>query len=392
MLQEYTNIRLNHLAKTEKTLVLCIDGDNDIGIKADITTPVIGRQLNLDSATRLAVSDPEEADANAMFGAVKLLDELVKQYPRESFEVATIAGSSSGGVEADRNMVKELTAVLREFKASGVILVTDGFADEELVPIIQSRIPITSIHHVVVKHSERIEETYAVIFRYMKMLIEDPYYSKVSLGVPGILLVIFGFLTASNQLENAGMVMAFVMGLILMLKGFGWDQRLAELRPRLPPPERWINIASTFLGGIVFLVGAIQGIDYAWSIIPLPIQPFWDLTYWASNAADLLGAFILHGADMISLGIGISILGDGASTYIQDREDVKAWGNVIGLIFLLWMRPIVIEAAKVLRNPGTEITVFSPLIVYTLAGAITTITAVVWIYRKTGRELFSRNK
>ena len=380
------------MAKTEKTLVLCIDGDNDIGIKANITTPVIGRQLNLDSATRLAVSDPEEADANAMFGAVKLLDELVKQYPDESFEVATIAGSSSGGVEADRNMVKELTDVLKEYKANGVILVTDGFADEELVPIIQSRIPITSIHHVVVKHSERIEETYAVIFRYMKMLIEDPYYSKVSLGVPGILLVIFGFLTASNQLENAGMVMAFVMGLILMLKGFGWDQRLAELRPRLPPPERWINIASTFLGGIVFLVGAIQGIDYAWSIIPLPIQPFWDLTYWASNAADLLGAFILHGADMISLGIGISILGDGASTYIQDREDVKAWGNVIGLIFLLWMRPIVIEAAKILRNPGTEITIFSPLIVYTLAGAVTTITAVVWIYRKTGRELFSRNK
>jgi putative membrane protein len=297
-----------------------------------------------------------------------------------------------GGVEADRKMVKELTDVLKTYKANGVILVTDGFADEELVPIIQSRIPITSIHHVVVKHSERIEETYAVIFRYIKMLIEDPYYSKVSLGVPGILLVIFGFLTASNQLENAGMVMAFVMGLILMLKGFGWDQRLAALRPRLPPPERWINIASTFLGGIVFLVGAIQGIDYAWSIIPLPIQPFWDLSYWASNAADLLGAFILHGADMISLGIGISILGDGASTYIQDREDVKAWGNVIGLIFLLWMRPIVIEAAKILRNPGTEITVFSPLIIYTVAGAVTTITAVVWIYRRTGRELFSRNK
>ncbi|TRO53516.1 DUF373 family protein [Candidatus Bathyarchaeota archaeon] len=392
MLQEYTNIRLNPLAKTEKTLVLCIDGDNDIGIKADIKTPVVGRQANLESATNLAVSDPEEADANAMFGAIKLFDELIKQYPNESFELATIAGSGNGGVEADRKMVKELTEVLTVYKANGVILVTDGFADEELVPIIQSRIPITSIHHVVVKHSERIEETYAVVFRYMKMLIEDPYYSKVSLGVPGILLLIFGFLTASNQLENAGMVMAIVMGLILMLKGFGWDQRLAELRPRLPPPERWINIASTFLGGIVFLVGVIQGIDYAWSIIPLPIQPFWDLSYWASNAADILGAFILHGADMISLGIGISILGDGASTFIQDREDVKAWGNVIGLIFLLWMRPIVVEAAKILRNPGTEITLFSPLIVYTLAGAVTTITAVVWIYRRTGRELFSRNK
>ena len=374
----------------EQTLIICIDGDNDIGIKAKIDTPIIGRQANLESATTLAISDPEEADANAMFGAIKLYNQMIEKYPDESFEVATIAGSSKGGVEADRKMVKELGIVFESYPANGVILVTDGFADEELVPIIQSRIPITSIHHVVVKHSERIEETYAVIFRYLKMLIEDPYYSRVSLGVPGILLVIFGFLTASNQLENAGMVMAFVMGLILLLRGFGWDQRLVELRPRLPPTDRWINIASTGLGGIVALVGFIQGIDFAWSIIPLPVQPFWVLSYWASNSADILGAFTIHGADMITLGIGIAILGDGISTFVQDRDDTRVWTNVIGLIFLFWMRPIVIEASKVLRNPGTEITLLSPLIVYTVAGALTTIIAVTWIYRKIGRELFSR--
>jgi putative membrane protein len=376
----------------ERTLILCIDGDNDIGKKANIQTPILGRRLNLKSATKLAVSDPEEADANAMFGAIKLYDQLIEQYPDEIFEIATIAGSTISKIEADRKMVKELTNILSNFNASGVILVTDGFADDELVPIIQSRIRITSIHHVVVKHSERIEETYAVIFRYMKMLIEDPYYSKVSLGVPGILLVIFGFLTASNQLENAGMVMAFVMGLILLLKGFGWDRRLAAIKPRLPPPERWINLASSGLGGVVFLVGVIQGIDYAYSIVPLPIMPFWNLTYWASNAANLLGAFIIHGADMISLGIGIAILGDGASTFIQDREDTKVWGNVIGIIFLIWMRPISIEAAKILRNPGTKITMFSPLIIYTVMGAVTTITIVTWVYRRIGRELFSRNR
>jgi putative membrane protein len=376
----------------ERTLILCIDGDNDIGSKADIPTPILGRRLNLDSATRLAVSDPEEADANAMFGAIKLYDQLIEQYPDETFEIATIAGSNISKIEADRKMVRELTEVLSKFNTSGVILVTDGFADNELVPIIQSRIPIISIHHVVVKHSEKIEETYAVIFRYMKMLLEDPYYSKVSLGVPGIFLVIFGFLTASNQLENAGMVMAFVMGLLLLLKGFGWDRRLAALKPRLPPPERWINLASSVLGGVVFLVGTIQGIDYAFSIVPLPIMPFWNLTYWASNAPNLLGAFIIHGADMISLGIGIAILGDGASIFIQEREDTKVWRNVIGLIFLLWMRPIVIEAAKILRNPGTKITMFSPLIIYTVMGAVTTITVVTWVYRRIGRELFTRNR
>ena len=378
------------MAEPDRTLILCIDSDDDIGIKGSVKTPIIGREANIQAATKLALSDPEEADANAMFGAVKLYDKLMKDYPDEAFEIATIAGSGKGGVEADRAMVRELGSVQKQFIADGVIIVTDGFADEELVPIIQSRIPITSIHHVVVKHSERIEETYAVIFRYLKMLVEDPYYSKVSLGVPGILLVIFGFLMASNQLENGGMVVAFVMGIVLVLKGFGWDSKLAELEPRLPPPDRWINLITTGLGGIVFIIGIVRGLDSAWNIIPLPIAPFWDLTYWATNSADLISAFISKGTDMVTLGLGIAIAGDGISTYVQNKEDPKVWSNMIGILVLLWMRPISIEASHIIRNPGVTITVFSPLIIYTVLGVITLTLFVTWVYRRHGRELFTR--
>jgi putative membrane protein len=379
------------MADTDQTLILCIDGDNDIGVKGKVKTPIIGREEILESATALAVSDPEEADANAMFGAVKLYDQMLKQYPKESFEVATIAGSSKGGVVADRKMLKELRTVLDIYPADEVILVTDGFSDEELVPIIQSRIPITSIHHVVVKHSERIEETYAVIFRYLRMLVEDPYYSRVALGVPGILLVIFGFLIASNQLENAGMVVAFVIGIVFVLKGFGLDERLAELRPRLPPPERWIILITTGLGGLVILVGVIQGLDFAWSIIPLPIAPFWDLTYWATNSADILGAFIIKATDMVTLGLSIAIAGDMVSVLVQDRKNPTVWNNMIGILFIVLMNPISKEAAFIIRNPGTPITVFSPLIIYIVLGVILMTAVITWVYRRFGRELFNRN-
>jgi putative membrane protein len=378
------------MADSDKTLILCIDGDNDIGIKGKVKTPIIGRQTNLESATALAVSDPEEADANAMFGAVKLYDRMINQYPDESFEVATIAGSGRGGVEADRKMVKELGLVLKKYPADGVILVTDGFSDEDLVPIIQSRIPITSIHHVVVKHSERIEETYAIIFRYLRMLVEDPYYSRVALGVPGIILVIFGFLIASNQLENAGMVVTFVIGIVFVLKGFGLDERLAELQPRLPPPEKWINLITTGLGGIVILIGVIQGFDFAWRIIPLPIAPFWDLTYWATNSADIIGAFIIKATDMVTLGLAIAIAGDMVSVLVQDRKNPTVWNNMIGILFIVLMNPISKEAAFIIRNPGTEITVFSPLIIYILLGVVVMTVVITWVYRRFGRELFNR--
>jgi len=379
------------LASTERTLIVCIDGDDDIGTKGGILTPIIGRDETLHSAMALAISDPEEADANAMFGAIKLYDTMVKQYPEESFEVSTISGSSLGGVEADRKMVRELNQVLETFDATGVILVTDGFADDELVPIIQSRVPITSIHHVVVKHSERIEETWAVMFRYIRMLVEDPYYSRVSLGVPGILLVLFGFLIASGQVENAGMMVTFVLGVVLFIKGFGLDARLAAMRPRLPPAERWLTLLSKGLGTILGVLGSYQGIVYAWTFLPSPAQPFWDLSFWATNLPDLAAAFFMRGTDLIALGIGVVIIGDAASDYILERKTISIWENVVGLIFLFWMRLIVLESTEVLMNPEVTINLFSPLIFYTVAGVTTTILAVVLIYRKFGREAFARS-
>jgi len=380
------------LASTERTLIVCIDGDDDIGTKGGIATPIVGRDETLHSAMALALSDPEEADANAMFGAVKLFDTLVKQYPEESFEVSTISGSSLGGVEADRKMVRELNEVLERFAATGVILVTDGFADEELVPIIQSRVPITSIHHVVVKHSERIEETWAVLFRYLRMLVEDPYYSRVSLGVPGILLVLFGFLIASGQVENAGMMVTFVLGVVLFIKGFGLDARLAAMRPRLPPAERWLTLLSKGLGVILGVLGSYQGIVYARTFLPSPAQPFWDLSFWATNLPTLAAAFFMKGMDLIALAIGVVIIGDAASDYILERKTISIWENVIGLIFLFWMRLIVLESTEVLMNPEISITLFSPLIFYTVAGVTTTIIAVVFIYRRFGREAFVRSR
>ena len=43
-------------------LILCVDRDADLGTKADIKTPLIGRAANLNAAVSLALKDPEEAD------------------------------------------------------------------------------------------------------------------------------------------------------------------------------------------------------------------------------------------------------------------------------------------------------------------------------------------
>jgi putative membrane protein len=363
----------------ERTLILCIDVDDDIGKKAGVETPILSRNKNLEAASALALADPEEADANAMFGAVRIYDSLMEKYPDELYQIATISGSASGGIEADRNVVRELESILKSFKATGVILVTDGYADEAVIPLIQSRIPITSVQHVVVKHSERLEETWAVIFRYLKQLVEDPYYSRVSLGVPGVMLIILGVLQVFNQLQNAGMILTIVMGLVLLIKGFGWEDKLNIVRLRLPSPDRQLTAASTSFGLILFLVGAIKGISNAWRYLPNPTPLWWeDFAWWVQQSPNLVGHFMLAAIDLIILGAMVSLIGSIAAHYI--RKDPKIWQNVVGIIVTFWIRFIALESAMVLIEPDKTVTILSPIVFYAFAGVVTTITSVFLIY------------
>jgi len=62
--------------KLGRILILCVDRDNDLGMKAGIKTPILGRKENIRAAATLALRDPEEPDANAMFEAVRIYDNL----------------------------------------------------------------------------------------------------------------------------------------------------------------------------------------------------------------------------------------------------------------------------------------------------------------------------
>lgn len=363
-----------------KTLILCIDRDDDIGKKTKIETPIISRDNNLRSAVNLALVDPEEADSNAMFAAINLYDRLSAKNNDESYEIITMSGSPLGGIEADRRIVHQLESVLESIPARGVILVTDGFADDSVIPIIQSRVPITSIHHVIVKHSERIEESWAVLFRYLKMLVNEPHYSRFILGVPGIMLVILGVLLTFNQLENAGMTLTFVMGVALIVKGFGWDKKLASVRLTMPPPERQLTLASLSVGIILSIIGSYLGVVDASRFVPSDAPPLWtDFSYWLQLSPTLIGAFLLKAIDLIILGAMVALIGVFASYYIQ--KDPRKWQNVVGMIVTFWLRIIATEAANVLLEPKKPLTLWSPLIVMTMWGFATTFIAVFFIYR-----------
>src|ERR1041385_7648332 len=192
---------LSRSSTHHRILVLCIDRDDDIGTKGGIETPIVGRDACINAGTRLAIEDPEDADSNAIFGAVKTYEELVsKGY---TAEVAVVAGKFNRGVEADEKISLEVKSILEKYHADGAVIVSDGEDDETVLPVIQSRLPVISVQRVIIRHSRSVEYSYAVLGRYIKMLVYDPRYSKFFLGVPGALLVASGLATVFGLTREA---------------------------------------------------------------------------------------------------------------------------------------------------------------------------------------------
>ena len=63
-------------------------------------------------------------------------------------------------------------------RADGAVIVSDGEDDETIIPVIHTILPIISVQRVIIRHSQSVEYSYAILGRYIKMLVYDPRYSK----------------------------------------------------------------------------------------------------------------------------------------------------------------------------------------------------------------------
>ena len=327
----------------KRILILCVDRDGDLEVKAGIKTPLIGRTANLDGAVALALKDPEEPDANAMFEAVRLHDRLTaEKQDEEVFEVATISGNELGSVGADRKLVAELNILTATFSANEVILVTDGYSDEAVLPLVESRVPVSSVRRIVIKHSESIEETAAVFTKYIRLLVDNPRYARMALGLPGILVLIFGVLWAIDKFIIAGAIyyygIAFVivLGGFLLLKGFGVDRATRDfykwVRDYEPPPLPMQISNYTVIAGILCIaVSVYLGItNVNISAAPFPS----DLTGWLGITPKIATLFI-KGVDTL-LVIGVSIILLGRSIRLYFERDTKLLRNMALIVSVAW--------------------------------------------------------
>lgn len=228
-----------------KVAVLCIDRDDDLGRKASVHGPVIGKKEVLQAAVKLSLADPSETDANAMFAAVKLHSEI-----KDENEVAVLTGSAKVGYESDILIKKQLDHFLKDFKAEGAIIVSDGKEDEMLLPVIESRVPVISVHRVAVHSGEELKGLFYTISSFLSRAKEDPRLSMLLFGIPGLIALAYAILGGQGWRLIAGIFSAW-----LIVRGLRMEHSLKSLFRYFR--ESFINLSTSFF---LYLVSLVVGI------------------------------------------------------------------------------------------------------------------------------------
>jgi len=366
-----------------KIIIICIDRDDDIGIKGGLETPIIGKELCIEAGTSLAIKDPEDSDWNAIFGAIESYEEFKTK--GHDVEVTLVAGRFNRGIEGDAKIAQEIDTVLDKYNADGAVVVSDGEDDETVIPIIQGKIPIISIQRVIVRQSRSVEYSYAILARYIKILFYDPRYSKFFLGLPGALLVtsglsiIFGF---SREAFALGLSM---LGLAFIVRAFDIDKSISTLSK--PTPSGFIRIFSYFAGTLIILASILNGISH---IPPNLIESQKGITSVITNKSILEN---FASGTITLLWIGISTIFAGVLLSNWFKGSIKIIYDILRLVVLALLYIPMLQFTSLISARGNPFNLISSLLI----GLAITLIVATFLFqyfrnRKGGEALKNDNQ
>ncbi|MBT3955702.1 MAG: DUF373 family protein [Nitrosopumilus sp.] len=351
-----------------KLVVICVDRDNDVGEKTGINTPVIGRDACIEAAQRLALEDPEDADSNSIFAAIKTYEDLIsKGY---QVEVATITGVKDRGVQADEKILVEAKIILEKFQANGAVIVSDGEDDESVIPVIQNVLPVVSVQRVVMKVSRSVEYSYAVFGKYLKMVAYDTKYSKFFLGVPGILLLIGGIATVFGYTAEIFAVLVSILGGAFLIRAFDIDRAWKSWSK--PTPMGFIRMFTMVAGVLLILSSVPAGIGAVDSKLMESDTTF---ILKITNKV-VIGQFVAGVLPILWIGMGSIFVGTLLSNWIGGIP--RQISDILRIIVLASLYPTISQFTNIMIYEDNSLTLIPPL----LGGLAATLISATILFKK----------
>ncbi|MFB6159566.1 MAG: DUF373 family protein [Haloferacaceae archaeon] len=328
------------------TLVLCVDRTNDIGRATGITTPVAGWEAVRSLVTDVGLVDPEDSSVNCMLESLRVARDL--RDGSEEAVVAVVSGAGESMVGADRSVAAQLDELIAEYDPDSAVVVIDSIQDEQVVPIIESRVTVDSVDRVVVRQARDIESTYYLLKQF---LADEELRSTVlvPLGV-GLLVVPLLLYQFSTRAAFAGI--AALLGAALLYKGLAVDELLATARERARTAfySGQVSVVTYVAAGGLATVGASLGAldatPYADAAPVVPVTrflygsvPWLALAALTASAGRLLDEVIDEGGSptpYLNLPFGVVAVGlvlRGFAGYFLERQGVLPHLSVAGITF-----------------------------------------------------------
>ena len=339
-----------------------------MGEKTGIQTPVLGRDACIEAAQRLALEDPEDADSNSIFAAIKTYEDLIsKGYEAQ---VVTVTGVKNRGVQADEKIASEIRSVLEKFSANGAVIVSDGEDDESVIPVIQNVLPVISVQRVVMKVSRSVEYSYAVFGKYLKMIAYDTKYSKFFLGVPGILLLIGGIGTVFGYTAEIFAVLVSILGGAFLIRAFDIDRAWSSWSK--PTPTGFIRMFTMVTGVLLILSSVPAGIS---SIDQNVIEANGGVIESMSNQI-IIGQFVASSLPILWIGLGAIFAGTLLSNWIGGIP--RQISDILRIIVLISLYPIIAQFTNIMIYDESSFTLIPPL----LGGLAVTLVSATILFKK----------
>lgn len=350
-----------------RTLVLSVDRDDDIGWKAKIESPAVGRETCLQAANTLALVDPEDSDINAIFSAVKIYDELTAK--GEDTEIAVIAGNHLHMIDGDRRIATSLKQVVEVTGATNCILVTDGAEDEYVIPIIQSQIPVSSIRRVIVNQMPNLEGTYYIL----KKLLDDPKISRLIFIPLGLAMLLYAIAYLLNAPGIATIIVIGVIGSYMLYKGFGFDEIVHGIIDtlRVSLQRGRFSFVTYTITILLVLMGVVNGFLTILNYYSTDFGVLYFLMLFIFGAI----GWLIAGGLVMSIGIIIDV-------YFHEREGL---GKVIVFPFFIAAIGLILfctalftlPVKEILHFPLTPVEAANQVVYFAIAGIILAISGVI---------------
>jgi len=231
------------------------------------------------------------------------------------------------------------------------------------------------------------------------MIWQNPRYSRIALGLPGVLMIILVVMYAFNLLTYSGIAFLIVFGVALIIKGFGLDKTAKNfykwVREYSPPPlpiqiANYTAIAAVVLIAISCYQGAVSAVGAATAVntpeapnIQVLKSPLGsDVGEWLSALPFLTGWFISQSIAFIIFGVCILLGGRAIRWFFE--HDPKLLRTIVIIVAWSWSGLIFYQASRILINPfileGKQIDTslaFFQLAVFVLAGILLTVAAIL---------------